>query len=412
MADRKSGDTTGLKEGSPEWWAEKNYQSNTNTTPTNNNTSTTNNNTSTTNNNTSTTNNNTSTAIDFGGRIQNDFSREWYRSHGNSWNGYDAYMVALMGQQNTTDANKVITPPVTTTTNTGTNTTTTTPQYVTISAPLTPGNGVNIPTGSIIAVTNGMLDLTKPYTLPDGQTRAALPWATPIAIPGNATVSTGTGTSGTGTSGSNNDTAGPTAADRNATAALITATQNAAIAAAGVYGYMVKPVYGGANNAGIIIGWDPILDTSGNKIPTLTAGQPAAQIALYNAQAAKEAASAVEAYAKAYGKVKDPQTGEWVATSDKLVADTTQALNLANARRLDEQTATENRNYLAQALADPNRFVEAFGLAQLQGARAGGTAAQPGGLWGQAQNYISTLPVGTQNVMAQSTVPGAMRSQS
>ena len=221
--------------------------------------------------------------------------------------------------------------------------------------------------------------------------------------------------SGTGTGTANGDAAG-TAADQNALANIIRETQAAAIAQAGLLGYMVKPTY---NKVGNITGWEPILDTSGKQIPTLAAGSTAAQIALYNAQAAREAASAVFDNARATGKVKDPETGKWISTPDALLSATQQNLNdaqaeknRADAQRAADQTKMEQQNYLAQALADPNRFVEAFGLAQLQGTRAGGTGGQPGGLWGYAQNYLNGTPSGKvagSNVGAQAAMqPGMM----
>lgn len=290
------------------------------------------------------------------------------------------------------------------------------------------GGGVYIPANSIVALdANGKVDLTKPYTLPTGETRAGMSWTTPKDLPGGSSnvSNAGGGTSGGGTSGGGGNTTGGgnseipvTAADITATSSLIAATQNAAIAAAGVYGYMVKPIY---NSGGNIISWEPVLDTSGNKIPTVAGGSTAAQIALFNAQVGKETALAMAEYAKMYGKVKDPETGAWVATSDKLLSDSQQALNLASAQRAADQTKMEQQNYLAQALADPNRFVEAFGLAQLQGTRAGGTGGQPGGLWGYAQNFQAGVPsgqaMGAQGVSTQSApaatamgVPGAVAS--
>ena len=287
------------------------------------------------------------------------------------------------------------------------------------------GGGIYIPADSIVAIdANGKVDLTKPYTLPTGETRQGYAWTTPKDLPGGSSnvSNAGGGTSGGGGGGNGagdgNSTIPMTPADTNAIAATITATQNAAIAAAGLYGYMVKPTY---NNVGNIIAWEPILDTSGNKIPTIAAGSSAAQIALFNAQVGKETALAMAEYAKMYGKVKDPETGAWVATSDKLLSDSQQALNLANAQRAADQTKMEQQNYLAQALADPNRFVEAFGLAQLQGTRAGGTGGQPGGLWGYAQNFQAGVPsgqaMGAQGVSTQSVpavaamgVPGAVTS--
>ena len=217
--------------------------------------------------------------------------------------------------------------------------------------------------------------------------------------------------------GGNNQASG-TASDQQALAAIITATQGQTLAQSAAYGYMVKPILSATGN---ITGYEPVLDAQGNKIPTLQAGSSAAQVSLWNAQAAQAAADTVLAHAKAYGKVKEPETGAWTATSEKLLSDTQQQLNIAQAQRLGAQTQMEQQNYLAQALADPNRFVEAFGLAQLQGTRAGGTGGQPGGLWGYAQNFQAGVPsgqaMGGQGVSTQSApaatamgVPGAVAS--
>lgn len=212
--------------------------------------------------------------------------------------------------------------------------------------------------------------------------------------------------SSTATKASGNNTPDITADDYNAISNRNSAVYNQVINYSNLYGYMVKPIL---NATGDITGFEPLLDASGNKLPTLQNIQNAAQRSLIEAQVQQATADVVLQHAKAYGKVKDPETGNWVPTTERMLADSTIALNAANAQRMAAQTQLEQQSQLSQALADPNRYVEAFGLAQLMGSRLGGTPNQPGGLWGYAQNSMAQQA--QPNVMQAQAIPAFMQGQ-
>jgi hypothetical protein len=214
--------------------------------------------------------------------------------------------------------------------------------------------------------------------------------------------------SSTAAKASGNNTPDITADDYNAISNRNSAVYNQVINYSNLYGYMVKPIL---NATGDIISFEPLLDASGNKLPTLQNIQNAAQRTLIEAQVQQATADVVLQHAKAYGKVKDPETGNWVPTTERMLADSTISLNAANAQRMAAQTQLEQQSQLSQALADPNRYVEAFGLAQLMGSRLGGTPNQPGGLWGYAQNSMGQQGQGQQGVPAFMQGQNAVQSQ-
>lgn len=209
--------------------------------------------------------------------------------------------------------------------------------------------------------------------------------------------------SSTAAKASGNNTPDITADDYNAISNRNSAVYNQVINYSNLYGYMVKPIL---NATGDITGFEPLLDANGNKLPTLQNIQNAAQRSLIEAQVQQATADVVLQHAKAYGKVKDPETGNWVPTTERMLADSTISLNAANAQRMAAQTQLEQQAQLSQALADPNRYIEAFGLAQLMGSRLGGTPNQPGGLWGYAQNSM-----GQQGAVQAQGVPAFMQGQ-
>lgn len=214
--------------------------------------------------------------------------------------------------------------------------------------------------------------------------------------------------SSTAAKASGNNTPDITADDYNAISNRNSAVYNQVINYSNLYGYMVKPIL---NATGDITGFEPLLDASGNKLPTLQNIQNAAQRSLIEAQVQQATADVVLQHAKAYGKVKDPETGNWVPTTERMLADSTISLNAANAQRMAAQTQLEQQTQLSQALADPNRYVEAFGLAQLMGSRLGGTPNQPGGLWGYAQNSMGQQGQGQQGAVQAQGVPAFMQGQ-
>lgn len=211
--------------------------------------------------------------------------------------------------------------------------------------------------------------------------------------------------SSTAATASGNDKPDITSDDYNAISTRNTAVYSQVINYSNLYGYMVKPIL---NATGDITGFEPLLDASGNKLPTLQNIQNEAQRSLIEAQVQQATADVVLQHATAYGKVKDPETGQWVPTTQRMISESTIALNKANADRLGAQTQLEQQGALSQALADPNRYVEAFGLAQLMGSRLGGTPNQPGGLWGYAQNSMGQQGQGAAQTQG---IPGFMQGQ-
>lgn len=221
-------------------------------------------------------------------------------------------------------------------------------------------------------------------------------------------VQSSSSSSSTAAKASGNNTPDITADDYNAISNRNSAVYTQVLNYSNLYGYMVKPIL---NATGDITGFEPLLDASGNKLPTLQNIQNASQRTLIEAQVQQAAADVVLQHAKAYGKVKDPETGNWVPTTEKMLADSTISLNAANAQRMAAQTQLEQQGQLSQALADPNRYVEAFGLAQLMGSRLGGTPNQPGGLWGYAQNSMGQQGQGQQGAAQTQGIPGFMQAQ-
>ncbi len=132
-----------------------------------------------------------------------------------------------------------------------------------------------------------------------------------------------------------------------------------------LYGYIVKPRVDRVT--GNIIGYDPILDDDGKQVPTQVSIKQKADVdkIITDNELARAAVT---------GKVKNPQdpTGNtWIDTPAAL-------LQAAEANFRNNETRIKNQELLSAALADPNRFVEAYTKANLSGTRLQGTAAQGG----------------------------------
>ena len=138
-----------------------------------------------------------------------------------------------------------------------------------------------------------------------------------------------------------------------------------------LYGYLVTPRVDPVT--GNITGYDPVLDNDKKQISTQEAIKQQFDID-------KLIIDNEVARAGATGKVKDPTdpTGNtWINTPASMLqlAQTNHAN--ANADSVRNDIRVKNQELLSAALADPNRFVEAYTKANLFGTRLGGTTPPP-----------------------------------
>jgi hypothetical protein len=232
-------------------------------------------------------------------------------------------------------------------------------------------------------------ELGKNLTFTNGNVRAsadaAVQYAPGVAASGSSgssSSSSSSSSSGSGqTTGQNRGAAailgGPesnadfSVEDYNALTTRMTLLYNAAAAYAKMYGFLVSPRVDPVT--GNVTGYDPILDNDGKQIPTQESIKQK-----YDVE--KLITDNEVARAGVTGKIKDPTdpTGErWINTPASMLqlAQANQANAAADETRNDIRV--KNQELLSAALADPNRFVEAYTKANLFGTRLGGTTPPP-----------------------------------
>ena len=215
-------------------------------------------------------------------------------------------------------------------------------------------------------------------------TRAAASRDAAISYRGRSSGSSGSSGSSSGSGQTTNQNKGASAIlggpesnadfsvdDYNALTTRMTLLYNAAAAYAKIYGFLVTPRVDPVT--GNITGYDPVLDNDQKQIPTQESIKQK-----YDVE--KLITDNEVARAGVTGKVKDPTdpTGNtWINTPASMLTLAQANHANANADSVRNDIRVKNQELLSAALADPNRFVEAYTKANLFGTRLGGTTPPP-----------------------------------
>ena len=229
---------------------------------------------------------------------------------------------------------------------------------------------------------------------------------------GSGSSSGGSGSSSSGSGQTTNQNKGASAilggpennadfsvADYDALTARMRLLYEAAAAYAKIYGYLVTPRVDPVT--GNVTGYDPVLDNDQKQIPTQDSIKQKYDIE-------KIITDNEVARAKVTGKVKDPTdpTGNtWISTPDSMLTLAQANHANANADSVRNDIRVKNQELLSAALADPNRFVEAYTKAHLSGTRLQGTPpavppAVPPAMGARSAADVSTMSASGTNTAA------------
>ena len=174
--------------------------------------------------------------------------------------------------------------------------------------------------------------------------------------------------------------------DYNALTARMRLLYEAAAVYAEIYGYLVVPIVDPVT--GNVTGYDPVLDNDKKQIPTQKSIKQKADIE-------KIITDNEVARAGVTGKIKDPSdpTGNtWINTPASMLALAQTNHAQAQADQVRNDIRVKNQELLSAALADPNRFVEAYTKANLSGTRLQGTPpAVPPAMGARSAAGVSTM---------------------